>query len=81
MTARTVFGTIAFFAAILVVSLSLSPWVTDGKEKIAYLVLGNVLSWPVMVLQYYYGAVADKGTQPVRVTNTESNPVHVEQAA
>ncbi len=56
MTPRNLFGAIAFAVAALIVGFTLSPLVPIEKEEIALIVLGNVLSWPVIVLQFFFGS-------------------------
>lgn len=53
---RLVFGLIAFLLTGAVIVSAISPWVPPSKEQIAMLVLGNVLSWPGVVLAYYFGS-------------------------
>lgn len=55
-TPRNAFGALAFFVAALVIAGVLSPFVPDSKDAIANVVLGNVLSWPGMVLAYFFGS-------------------------
>lgn len=78
MTARTTFGAIAFLITGIIVGLILSPVVSDTKEQIALIVLGNVLAWPMIVLQYFFGTtqssaektqlLADRGNQALDLT-------------
>lgn len=53
--ARNVFGAMAFAVATAVIGLVLSPYVPAGKEAIANVVLGSVLTWPGIVLAYHFG--------------------------
>lgn len=55
MSARNVFGGLAFGITAMVICLVLLPVVSDDKEKVAYLIVGNVLAWPLMILQYFFG--------------------------
>jgi hypothetical protein len=55
-TARNVFGAMAFIVSAVVIGLVLSPYVPAGKEGIANLILGNVLSWPMIVISFFYGS-------------------------
>lgn len=55
-TARNAFGALAFFVAALVIAGVLSPFVPDSKDAIANVVLGNVLSWPSVILAYFFGS-------------------------
>jgi hypothetical protein len=50
------FGMLAFLIAGVVIIFVLSSYVPPEKEKIAYLIVGNVLGWPMMVLAFHYGA-------------------------
>lgn len=52
---RNVFGGLAFVVATGVIALVLSPYVPEGKEAIANVVLGSVLTWPGIVLAYHFG--------------------------
>jgi len=56
--ARNGFGALAFVIAGAVIGLVLSPYVPDGKESIANVVLGSVLTWPGIVLAYHFGTSA-----------------------
>lgn len=53
---RNAFGILAFLVTTAVIAGVLSPFVPDGKEAIANVVLGNVLGWPGMVLAYFFGS-------------------------
>lgn len=55
-TSRNAFGALAFAVAALVIAGVLSKYVPDSKDAIANVVLGNVLSWPGMVLAYFFGS-------------------------
>jgi len=55
---RTIFGGVAFVIAAAVIGLVLSPFVPEGKETIANVVLGSVLTWPGIVLAYHFGTSA-----------------------
>jgi len=55
---RTIFGGVAFVIAAAVIALVLSPFVPEGKETIANVVLGSVLTWPGIVLAYHFGTSA-----------------------
>lgn len=57
-TSRLLFGCLAFIIAAAVIALVLSPFVPDGKDQIANVILGNVLGWPAIVLGYHYGTSA-----------------------
>lgn len=72
--ARNFFGTLAFVVAVIVIAAVLSPYVPDGKEAIANVILGNVLGWPMMVLAYHYGTNAGS----VRKTELLATPNQVE---
>lgn len=56
--ARNVFGAAAFVVAALVIFGVLSPFVRPEKLQIANIILGNVLSWPLMVLTFHFGTSA-----------------------
>lgn len=56
MNPRSVFGAMAFLVAGAIVGFAMSPLVSEVKEQIVLIVLGNVLSWPVIVLQFYFGS-------------------------
>lgn len=53
---RLLFGIAAFVIATAVIGLVLSPLVSPDKYEIAYIIVGNVLGWPFMVLAFHYGA-------------------------
>jgi hypothetical protein len=78
--ARNIFGGMAFVVAAIVIMAAMSPWVPDGKEKIAYMVLGYVLSWPSAVLQYFFGASIEKGGQSVTLSADGSGTASVTSA-
>lgn len=65
--ARNAFGGAAFVITAAVIGGVLSPYVPDGKEAIANVVLGNVLSWPGMVLAFYYGSSSGSKAKDARM--------------
>ncbi len=67
-TARNVFGAMAFVVATAVIGGVLSPWVPDGKEGIANVVLGNVLGWPGMVLAYHFGTTKSSAAKDATIS-------------
>lgn len=56
MNPRLIFGALAFAMAGVIVGLALSPIVAVEKEQVALMVVGNVLAWPVIVLQFFFGS-------------------------
>lgn len=54
--ARNIFGGAAFAMTACVIAGVLSPYVPDGKEAIANIILGNVLGWPGLILAYHFGS-------------------------
>lgn len=64
---RAVFGCSAFAAAIAVIGFVLSKYVPQAKEQIALVVLGNVLSWPGMVLAFYFGSSSGSKDKSARL--------------
>lgn len=83
MTPRYVFGALAFLIAGVIVGFTLSPFVSTDKEQIALIVLGNVLSWPVIVLQFFFGSSDGSKRKEAllaqRPTGEPEDPVHVEE--
>lgn len=83
MNPRGIFGALAFIVTGGAIALALSPWVAADKEQISLVVLGNVLSWPVLILQYYFGS--SEGSKEKdralaeRPTGHANDPVHVEE--
>lgn len=53
---RLIFGLLGFMLAGGVIAGVLSPLVPTDKEAIANVILGNVLSWPAIVLAFHYGS-------------------------
>ena len=83
MTPRIAFGALALVITGAIVALTLSPFVQADKEKIALIVLGNVLSWPVIVLQFYFGS-SDGSKEKTdlmahRPDGTPTDPIHTEE--
>jgi len=54
--ARNAFGAAAFLLTAAIIGVVLSPFVGEGKEAIANVILGNALAWPGMVMAYFYGS-------------------------
>lgn len=80
---RFFFGALAFFVSIIVIAYTLSAYVPDSKEQIALVVLGNVLGWPLIVLQFFYGSSEGSkektAMMATRPTGEAGDPVHVEE--
>lgn len=83
MSPRNIFGGLAFLVAGVIVGFTLSPFVAVEKEEIALIVLGNVLSWPVIVLQFFFGSSdGSKEKSAALMTRPSGVPgdeVHVEE--
>jgi hypothetical protein len=82
--ARNWFGVLAFLMTGAVIGVILSPLVSDGKEAIANIILGNVLGWPMMILSYFYGSSSGSKSkteallhEPIQaeVVNSSAKPV------
>lgn len=67
-TARNIFGGLAFVVATAVIGLVLSPFVPEGKEGIANVVLGSVLTWPGIVLAYHFGTTKSSTTKDATIS-------------
>ena len=67
-TARNIFGGAAFCMTGAIIGAVLSPYVPDTKEAIANVVLGNVLSWPGMVLAYHFGTTRSSTTKDATIS-------------
>lgn len=52
---RYAFGGAAFAMCAGVIFAVLSPYVPVEKESIANIILGNVLSWPAIILAFFFG--------------------------
>lgn len=61
---RFTFGLLAFTITAAVIIYAMSPYVPDSKEKIAYLIVGNVLGWPFVILSWFFGS--SHGSQQMR---------------
>lgn len=53
---RNWFGGGAFLVSALVIAYALSPLVPANKENMAFMIVGNAMGWPLMVLAYYFGS-------------------------
>lgn len=83
MNPRSIFGALAFIVTGGAIALALSPWVASDKEQISLVVLGNVLSWPVIILQWYFGSSEDSKEKTHLLTERPAgrpgDPVSVEE--
>lgn len=79
---RATFGVAAFVFVGVIVTLILSPFVPAEKETIANVILGNALSWPAIVLAFYFGSSSGSKEKSQRAENrpmgTIGDPVHVD---
>ena len=79
---RLIFGVLAFLLPAVLVGAILSPWVASSKDQLANIVIGNVLAWPMIVLQFLYGSSdgSKRKTQALetRPTGQKGDEVHVD---
>lgn len=79
---RAIFGSAAFLFMAVIVVLILSPFVPAEKETIANVILGNALSWPAIVLAFYFGSSSGSKEKSQRANErpkgTAGDPVHVD---
>lgn len=70
---RAVFGAMAFIVVAGVTWYVLSPLVPAEKEAIANVILGNVLSWPAIVLAFYFGSSSGSKEKTELMADEEDN--------